>query len=292
MVRKTRIASAMAALGASIVMAISAVPPTKAGLASSQPTENRRIIAIDPGHGGREPGSVYRGASGRVELVEKDVNLWIALFLADGLREAGYQPILTRSTDSSVNEPPVDRNGDGRIDVDDDLQARVDIANEAGASLLLSIHNNGSTNPRTRGTSTWYSAAHPRGSEGRILAELVQAELLAGLRAAGYENPVDQGANDDPPLQKPYGHLFLVGPQTPRVARVSQMAGVIGESLYVTSEVESRLLATEEVQRAIAASYQRAVEQYFARLSGNRSQSPSEAMPSPTGGLGRQPMEF
>ena len=88
--------------------------------------------------------------------------------------------------------------------------------------------------------------------------------MLAGLRATGYE-PIDQGANDDPPLQKPYGHLFLVGPQTPRVARVSQMPGVVGESLYMTSDVESRLLATEEVQRAIAASYRRAVERFLTR---------------------------
>ena len=66
-------------------------------------------------------------AGGRVELVEKDVNLAIALFLADELREAGYQRVLTRTTDTRVNEPPVDRNGDGRIDDDDDLQARVDV---------------------------------------------------------------------------------------------------------------------------------------------------------------------
>ena len=41
------------------------------------------------------------------------------------------------------------------------------------------------------------------------------------------------------------------------------MPGVVGESLYVTSDTESRLLATEEIQRAIAAAYQRAVERYF-----------------------------
>ena len=61
-----------------------------------------------------------------------------------------------------------------------------------------------------------------------ILAELVQAELLAGLREAGYADPIDQGANDDPPLQKPYGHLFLVGPQTPRVARASDDGRTVG----------------------------------------------------------------
>jgi N-acetylmuramoyl-L-alanine amidase len=238
---------------------------TPATLASQ--AESRRVIAIDPGHGGNESGAVYRGSSGQVELIERDVNLAISLFLAESLRGAGFEVVLTRTDDTRVNVPATDRNGDGRIDDDDDLQARVDIANEAGAALLLSIHNNGIANPRVRGTSTWYAAAHPRGAESRVLAELVQEELLAGLRSTGYE-PIDQGANDDPPLQKPYGHLFLVGPQTPRVARASQMPGVVGESLFVTSDVESQLLATEAVQRAIADSYRRAVERFFQQASG------------------------
>ncbi len=242
------------------------LPFSTAGASGSQPEGARRVIAVDPGHGGHESGSVYRNGGGPVELMEKHVNLAIAKLLADELSNAGFEPVLTRTTDSQVNVPATDRNGDGRIDNDDDLQARVDIANEAGASLLLSIHNNGSTNPRTRGTSTWYAEAHPQGARSRVLAQLVQAELLAGLREAGYADPIDQGANDDTPLQKPYGHLFLVGPQTPRVARVSQMPGIVGESLYVTSDVESRLLASEHIQRAIAAAYRRGVEAYFARF--------------------------
>jgi N-acetylmuramoyl-L-alanine amidase len=256
------------ALFTAIALAIVALPPPPPAIAAAgqaTATSAGRVIAVDPGHGGFESGAVYHEAGGRVELIERDVNLAIALFLADELRNAGYEPVLTRTTDSQVNLPPTDRNGDGRIDNDDDLQARVDVANDAQGSLLLSVHNNGSTNPRTRGTSTWYALAHPQGVQSRALAQLVQAELLAGLRAAGYADPVDQGANDDPPLLKPYGHLFLVGPQTPRVARVSEMPGIVGESLYVTSDVESRLLATEEIQRAIAAAYRRGVDAYFAQ---------------------------
>jgi hypothetical protein len=40
---------------------------------------------------------------------------------------------------------------------------------------------------------------------------------------------------------------------------------VVGESLYVTSDVESQLLASEEIQRAIAASYRRGVERFLGR---------------------------
>jgi len=224
------------------------------------------VIALDPGHGGHDSGAVHLGADGRPDLLEKDVNLVIAMFLAEELRAAGYEPVLTRTTDSPVNDPPRDLNGDGRIDDDDDLQARVDIANDAHARLLLSIHNNGDSSPRTRGTSTWYAAAHPLGDRSHMLAQLVQTELLAALHDAGYADAIDQGANDDPPLQKPYGHLFLVGPKTPRVARVSEMPGVVGESLYVTSDIESQLLRSESIQRAITAGYHHAIDDYFAQF--------------------------
>jgi N-acetylmuramoyl-L-alanine amidase len=261
--------TALAILTASLALALiaSAAPVAGRDLTARPSGQTSPVIAIDPGHGGREPGAVYRGAGGRAEVLEKEVNLWISLFLADALREMGYTPMLTRSTDTEVNVPRTDRNGDGRIDNDDDLQARVDVANDHGASLLISVHNNGATSSRVRGTSTWYSSAHPRGAESRAFAQVVQAELLAGLRAAGYPDVVDQGANDDPPLRKPYGHLFLVGPQTPRVARVSEMPGVVGESLFVSSDVESRLLAQEEIQRAIANSYARAVHRYLTEIS-------------------------
>lgn len=213
------------------------------------------VIAIDPGHGGREPGAVHRNAAGRVDLVEKDVNLSIALRLQTLLEEAGYSTVLTRSEDAEVNAPRLDRNGDGRIDTDDDLQARVDVANEAGAVLLFSIHNNGSVDPRMRGTSTYYSIAHPRGAEANRLAALLQEALLFQLHAAGYDQPVNLGFHDDARLGKPYGHLFLVGPQTPRVARVSEMPGVVGESLFMTSDREAALLQDPAILDAIAQAY-------------------------------------
>lgn len=213
------------------------------------------VVAIDPGHGGRESGAVHRGANGTIDLLEKDANLRIALQVERILLEHGYQAVLTRGNDSEVNVPRTDRNGDGVIDNDDDLQARVDIANDAGAVLLFSIHNNGSTDARVRGTSTWYAEAHPRGAESHALGALLQGFLLARLREAGYEDAVNGGFHDDPPLRKPYGHLFLVGPQTPRVARPSLMPGVVGESLYVTSDREARLLQDETVIEAIAQAY-------------------------------------
>jgi N-acetylmuramoyl-L-alanine amidase len=220
------------------------------------------VIAIDPGHGGPEPGSVHR-SGGRVDLIEKEANLEIGLRFETLLAGRGFGTVMTRWTDIDVNRPRWDRNGDGRTDPDDDLQARVDIANQAGAALLFSIHNNGSTNPAFRGTYTYYCSTHPRGDESRLLAGLLQASLLSNLRGAGYTDVVNGGFYDDGGLGKPYGHLFLVGPQTPRVARVSEMPGVVGESLFVSSDREAVLLQDGAILDAIARGYFEATLAYF-----------------------------
>ncbi|HEX9015309.1 MAG TPA: LysM peptidoglycan-binding domain-containing protein, partial [Chloroflexota bacterium] len=90
------------------------------------------LVVLDPGHGGTEIGAAHIYPDG-VAILEKDINLKIAMKTADLLRRAGRQVILTRTTDTQVNNPPKDLTGDGRMTLDDDLQARVDIANANGA---------------------------------------------------------------------------------------------------------------------------------------------------------------
>ncbi len=216
------------------------------------------VVAIDPGHGGTEVGAAHPSWEGAPPLREKDVNLAIALDLRDLLEARGYQVVMTRTMDTNVNVDGLDLNGDGVVNNDDDLQARVDIANQAHADVLVSIHNNGAADRSVRGTSVWYCADHPQGARARRLAQLLQQAFLAHLRGIGY-SPLDQGANDDPPLHKPYGHLFVVGVKTPRVARPSEMPGVVGESLYVTNDREAALLAQEQVRQELAAAYRDAV---------------------------------
>jgi len=80
----------------------------------------RATIVLDPGHGGRDPGAVRRGV-----LHEKAINLDVALRLRRILRSAGYQVVMTRTTDMGLS-----------------LQQRCDIANRAEPDLFLSIHAN------------------------------------------------------------------------------------------------------------------------------------------------------
>jgi len=97
------------------------------------------LICIDPGHGGRDPGAI-----GPTGLTEKEVNLDIAIRLKNRLRNAGYRVIMTRESD-----------------VYKSLQERVEIANNSGASVFVSIHNNAFTLPTPNGTETYYSTNSP-----------------------------------------------------------------------------------------------------------------------------------
>jgi N-acetylmuramoyl-L-alanine amidase len=212
------------------------------------------VVAIDPGHGGIYNGSSWSG--GRGLMLEKHLALDVALRLAELLNTAGLGTVLTRDTDGVVNVAHEDLNEDGRLTEDDDLQARVDVANAAEAALMLSVHFNGGP-PLARGTSTFYCLDHPRGKEARLLAGLLQAEFLEGLFRVGYVAR-DLGAMDDVMLNKPYGHLFLAGPRTPRVARPSAMPTVVGEPLFLSNPAEAELVRREDTRQALAEAYCRA----------------------------------
>jgi len=120
--------------------------PTPAGVYPAHPFEpaagRPRVVALDPGHGGAEIGAAGGG------LLEKDVNLRIALKLRDRLTADGLQVVLTRDSDRRARELPVGQAPAGYSVTRVDLQGRIDIANEAGADVFLSIHNNGAGDTR------------------------------------------------------------------------------------------------------------------------------------------------
>lgn len=117
------------------------------------------IIAIDPGHGGSDPGAV-----GPAGTREKEHTLAISLYVRDLLQKAGHEVVLTRETDWEVAEIG--------STAGEELQARVNIANLADADLFVSIHINASVNPQAHGAETWYYMS------GIELARCLQGEIV------------------------------------------------------------------------------------------------------------------
>jgi len=211
------------------------------------PKPNGKVIFIDAGHGGGDAGAVHQDANGRVDLTEKDVNLAIALKLADMLRQQGYTVRMDRTADTT----PVP-NGSAAAD----LQARVDQANKAGADLFISIHNNSSTNPAARGTDVYYCSDRPFSADSHRLATLVDQALASNLQKAGYSAP-NYGVKDDASM----GHFAVLAPAN--LDRPTKMPAILGESLYMSNDQDAAHLRDPSIQAAIARGYFEGIQAYF-----------------------------
>jgi N-acetylmuramoyl-L-alanine amidase len=123
---------------------------------------NPRLIIIDPGHGGSDRGASRSGVS------EAGLNLDFSKRLRDLLVARGWHVQMTRTTDVDVYAP--------NDSAHDELQARVDVANNAGARLFVSIHTNSFVNSSPSGTTTYYSKPSDV-----PFARAVQQELVSFL---------------------------------------------------------------------------------------------------------------
>lgn len=93
---------------------------------------SKKIICIDAGHGGTDPGAVNG------KYYESNAALAMALSLGRLLTRAGYSVIYTRDKDEFLT-----------------LAERCKISNEAGAAAFISIHLNAATNKNAAGIETW-----------------------------------------------------------------------------------------------------------------------------------------
>jgi N-acetylmuramoyl-L-alanine amidase len=123
-----------------------------------------RIVALDAGHGGSDPGAMGNG------IREKDINLDVMLRLRSKLISAGFNVVATRLSDKYVT-----------------LRRRAEIANTARANIFVSIHHNAINIPTVSGTEVLY---FPGSVKGKRLARLIQEELIKQL------GTLDRGTHD------------------------------------------------------------------------------------------------
>ena len=124
------------------------------------------VVVIDAGHGGADCGAVGIGG-----VLEMDLNLRLALLLAEEFRDAGYETELTRSEDVVLSDGE-----EHRTKKEGDLLARVKAAGKAG--LFLSLHLNKFPQSRYRGAQVYFAP-----SEGsRELADAIQSQLRGTLQ--------------------------------------------------------------------------------------------------------------
>lgn len=193
-----------------------------------------KIILLDPGHGGPDP-----GAKGPTGLLEKIPNLEIALRLKALLEKEGARVIMTRSTDSSSL-------ADNRAEywherVVDELLNRSLLADRNRADLLLSIHNNANDSQDKGGTATYFAPSSFNLDRSQYLAALVQEELVRGL--GRQDNGVKQA------------EFFVLKNTT--------VPSALAEVVFVSNPQEEVLLRDPVFLDRVAGSLGRALKRYF-----------------------------
>lgn len=177
-----------------------------------------KLIVIDPGHGGIDP-----GVPGSTGVHEKDIVLSVAQKLAEILREAGTEVVLTRESDSDLSDPGLNLHA-AKIQ---DLSRRIALANDRGADMFISIHVNSFPDPREDGAQTFYQ---PGSEESKKMSLAVQQEMNRYLANPGRKaKPVDYFLN-----------------------RRAKMPSAIVEIGFITNPQEEKLLLDQQYQSKIA----------------------------------------
>ncbi len=176
---------------------------------------NKKIIVIDAGHGGSDPGAVSEVLEDKT-VNEKDITLSIALKVRDILEDEGYTVVMTRASDTYPT-----------------LNERAELANRTGAAVFVSIHMNSSPSADPSGTETYYSEINNGddfGAKSSELAKNIQDRLY---KALGSTNRGVKTANH-------------------AVTRNSLMPAVLVEVGFISNADQAKLLTTASHQNKAA----------------------------------------
>jgi len=125
-----------------------------------------KVVYIDPGHGGLDPGTIYK------DIYEKDINLEIFLKLQKVLESEGAIVYLTRYGDYDLSNNSSSRKKS-------DLNNRAKIINESGADIYISIHLNSINSSTWSGAQVFFDDINDKN---QIIANIFQEQLKNDLK--------------------------------------------------------------------------------------------------------------
>ncbi|MCY1118150.1 N-acetylmuramoyl-L-alanine amidase [Bacillus safensis] len=174
-------------------------------------------IFIDPGHGAQDAGAIGNG------LLEKNINLEVALKLQSRLHQAGALTVMSRTSDTF-----------------DSLQTRVSKGAQASADIFISIHANANDNSRANGTETYYDTTYAAANSIK-LAQKVQPQMVSALGTR------DRGV-------KTAGFYVI---------KYSRMPSILLETGFVTSPIDASILKSSAAKDRLASGIATGVSNYF-----------------------------
>ncbi|MEI7537177.1 MAG: N-acetylmuramoyl-L-alanine amidase [Comamonadaceae bacterium] len=245
-----------------------AVPDIKPRPQPGAATDRLIIIAIDPGHGGEDPGAIGPGGTR-----EKDVVLRLAHRLRERINASpingnAIRAYLTRDADFFVP-----------------LHVRVQKARQVQADLFVSIHADAFFTPRPQGASV-FALSHGGASStaARWMAEREnKADQIGGLNVVSKDPEVKRALFDMSTTAQINDSLKLGGAMLGEIGRVGKLhkskveqAGfavlkapdipsVLVEAAFISNPEEETKLNSDEFQEQLASALMRGIEAYFSK---------------------------
>jgi N-acetylmuramoyl-L-alanine amidase len=237
-------------------------------VATPAPVERRkdgkRIIVVDPGHGGVDPGTLGRGGAN-----EKTIVLKISREIKRQLEASGrYKVYLTRNRDIYIPH-----------------RQRFAKAKSVGADLFISVHIDAIANPKVRGGTVYTLNENASDKEAaRLAAKENKSDVLAGVDLAETNNEVSNilielAQRETMNSSAKFAEILV--PEMRSQVRMHKRAhrfanflvlkspdvpSVLVETGYITNRADSRLLNSRDGERKISKAIHRAVDKYFETL--------------------------
>lgn len=201
----------------------------EAAVVANETAEKEKIIVIDAGHGGADPGMIGIGG-----LEEKGINLAVSMKLKEALENQGFTVVMTRQEDKGLYEEGT------RNKKVQDMQNRIEIMEKAKPILAVSIHQNSYTEESVKGPQVFY---YETSAEGQKLAVNIQSALNTEL------------STERPRKEKGNTSYFLLK-KSPCVLNIVECG-------FLTNKKEAELLQTEEYQQKIVEAVVKGIVQYM-----------------------------
>lgn len=202
--------------------------------------EKKATIVVDAGHGGEDGGAV--GVNG---LVEKDINLAIALALAENLKANNFQVILVRDGDYSVGDQSLSTVAERKRS---DTKNRVRLVEETGECLLVSIHQNQFSQSQYSGAQMFYSPNNPESAQ---LAECIRESVVSSLQPDNTRQNKEAGEE-----------IYLL--------THCQVPAVLVECGFLSNPEEATLLSQEAYQQDMAAAIYNGIVSFLEQREASR----------------------
>lgn len=185
-----------------------------------------KIIYLDAGHGGRDPGAMYK------DLKESEINLQISNELKIKLESHGAIVYQTRIGDYDISKIYTKNHKKN------DLETRAKIINESDCDIYISIHLNSDPSPTWNGTQIFYTNKNEKNKE---LAQIIQNEFKEKLKS---KREI-----------KPLKNMYLFD-------RIKK-PGVLIEAGFISNANDRYLLKNKEHQKKIADTITDALIKYY-----------------------------